>query len=87
MRHRHAMTREREVADELAPFDPKAIEREPNKASLDKLMRLPSFRQAYEYDGMEPIEFGHYGSFQATAGEFAKATRATVDFVRMTLEG
>ena len=76
-----------EVADELAPFDPKAIEREPNKASIDKLMRLPSFRQAYEYDGMEPIEFGHYGSFQATAGEFAKATRATVDFVRMTLEG
>jgi transaldolase len=76
-----------EVADELAPFDPKAIEREPNKASLDKLMRLPSFRQAYEYDGMEPIEFSHFGSFQATAGEFAKATRATVDFVRMTLEG
>ena len=76
-----------EVSGELAPFDPKAIEREPNKSSLDKLMRLPSFRQAYEYDGMEPIEFSHYGSFQATAGEFAKATRATVDFVRMTLEG
>jgi transaldolase len=75
-----------EVEDELAPFDPKAIEREPNKASIDKLMRLPSFRQAYEFDGMEPVEFSHYGSFQATAGEFAKATRATVDFVRMTLE-
>lgn len=76
-----------EVEDELAPFDPKAIEREPNKASIDKLMKLPSFRQAYEFDGMWPDEFAHYGAFQATAGEFAKATRATVDFVRMTLEG
>ena len=65
-----------EVEDELAPFDPKAIEREPNPASLEKLMRLPSFRQAYEYDGMKPEEFSHYGSFQATANEFAKATRA-----------
>ena len=36
---------------------------------------------------MKPIEFSHYGSFQATATEFAKATRGTVDFVRMTLEG
>jgi transaldolase len=76
-----------EVEDELAPFDPKAIEREPNQASIAKLMRLPSFRQAYEFDGMWPDEFAHYGAFQATAGEFAKATRATVDFVRMTLEG
>ena len=76
-----------EVEDELAPFDPKAIEREPNPASIEKLMRLPSFRQAYEYDGMKPEEFSHYGSFQATANEFAKATRATVDFVRMTMEG
>ena len=75
-----------QVADELDPFEPGAIDREPNKASIEKLLRLPSFRQAYEFDGMEPIEFSHYGSFQATAGEFAKATRATVDFVRMTLE-
>ncbi|MXO61248.1 hypothetical protein GRI89_17015 [Altererythrobacter salegens] len=76
-----------EAEDELAPFDPKAIEREPNPASIAKLMKLPSFRQAYEYDGMKPEEFAHYGSFQATAGEFAKATRQTVDFVRMTIEG
>ncbi len=74
------------VEDELAPFDPKAIEREPNKASVEKLLKLPSFRQAYEFDGMTPDQFAQFGSFQATAAEFAKATRATVDFVRMTLE-
>jgi len=76
-----------EVQDELEPFDPKAIEREPNKASIEKLMRLPSFRAAYEFDGMHPDEFADYGAFQATATEFAAATRQTVDFVRMTLEG
>ena len=75
-----------EVEDELDPFDPKAIDREPNARSLEKLMKLPSFRQAYEYDGMTPDQFAHYGSFQATATEFAAATRQTVDFVRMTLE-
>jgi len=75
-----------EVADELAPFDPHAIERQPDPASIDKLMQLPSFRQAYEFEGMKPSEFTHFGSFQATATEFAAATRQTVDFVRMTLE-
>ncbi|MXP40557.1 hypothetical protein GRI75_02705 [Altererythrobacter soli] len=73
--------------EELGAFDPKAIEREPNKASIEKLMKLPSFRQAYEFDGMWPDEFAHFGAFQATATEFAAATRQTVDFVRMTLEG
>jgi len=76
-----------DVEDELAPFDPKAIDREPNKASVEKLLKLPSFRQAYEFDGMRPSEFSHYGSFQATATEFATATRQTVDFVRMVMEG
>jgi transaldolase len=73
--------------DELAPFDANAIDREPNKASLEKLLKLPSFRQAYEFDGMTPDQFSQFGSFQATANEFAAATRQTVDFVRMTLEG
>jgi transaldolase len=50
-------------------------------------MKLPSFRQAYEFDGMRPAEFAHFGSFKATEAEFAAATRQTVDFVRMTLEG
>ena len=76
-----------DVADDMAPFDAKAIERAPDKASVEKLMQLPSFRQAYEFEGMKPAEFAHFGSFQATATEFAAATRQTVDFVRMTLEG
>ena len=76
-----------EAQEALGPFDPTAIDREPNRASLEKLMKLPSFRQAYEFDGMTPDQFAQFGSFQATAGEFAAATRQTVDFVRMTLEG
>lgn len=76
-----------EVAGELAPMDPQAIAREPDPASIDKLMKLPSFRQAYEFEGMMPAEFVQFGSFQATATEFAAATRQTVDFVRMILEG
>ncbi|MEO6386781.1 MAG: transaldolase family protein [Croceibacterium sp.] len=71
----------------LEAFDPHAIDREPNKASIEKLMKLPSFRQAYEFDGMRPDEFAHFGAFKATETEFAAATRQTVDFVRMTLEG
>jgi transaldolase len=74
------------VADEL-DFDAHAIDREPNKASVEKLMRLPSFRAAYEFDGMMPDQFAHYGAFKATETEFATATRQTVDFVRRVLEG
>ncbi|MBN9505530.1 MAG: hypothetical protein J0I69_05840 [Altererythrobacter sp.] len=70
----------------LEPFDPHAINREPNKASIEKLMKLPSFRAAYEFDGMTPDQFAHFGAFKATETEFAAATRQTVDFVRMTLE-
>ena len=72
---------------ELEPFDPHAIDREPRKDSLEKLLKLPSFRQAYEFEGMGPDEFAHYGAFKATETEFAAATRQTVDFVRMTMEG
>jgi transaldolase len=75
-----------QVEAELEPFDANAIDREPNKASVEKLLKLPSFRQAYEFDGMRPAEFAHFGSFKATETEFAAATRQTVDFVRMTLE-
>ncbi len=75
-----------EVEDQLT-FDPKAIEREPNPKSIEKLMKLPSFRKAYEFEAQKPEEFSQFGSFQATAGEFALATRQTVDFVRMVVEG
>ncbi|MFM8499193.1 MAG: transaldolase family protein, partial [Chakrabartia sp.] len=74
-------------ADELEPFDAKAIEREPDPTSLEKLLKLPSFRAAYEFDGMRPEEFCHFGAFKATETEFAAATRQTVDFVRRCLEG
>lgn len=72
--------------DELAPFDAKAIDREPNKASIEKLLKLPSFRAAYEFDGMTPDQFAHFGSFKATETEFAAATRQTVDFVAMVMD-
>ena len=75
-----------DAEDELA-FDPKAIERAPNPKSIEKLMKLPSFRAAYEFEGQKPEESARYGSFQATATEFALATRQTVDFVRMVVEG
>ncbi len=76
-----------EVEDELEPMDAGAIDREPNKASIEKLLKLPSFRAAYEFEGMKPNEFANFGSFKATETEFAAATRQTVDFVRMTMEG
>ena len=76
-----------EVEEDLAPCDPDAINREPDPASIAKLMKLPSFRAAYEFDGQTPDQFAQFGSFQATATEFAAATRQTVDFVRMTIEG
>lgn len=68
-------------------FDPKAIDRAPNADSVAKLMQLPSFRAAYEFDGMTPDQFAHFGAFKATETEFHAATRQTVDFVRQTLEG
>ncbi len=44
-------------------------------------MRLPYFVQAYEPDGMSREEFNKQGALVATAAEFSKATRTTVDFV------
>ncbi|MFC4254215.1 hypothetical protein GRI97_02175 [Altererythrobacter xixiisoli] len=76
-----------ENVDALGPFDANAINREPNKASLEKLLKLPSFRQAYEFEGMKPVEFSRFGAFKATETEFAAATRQTVDFVRSVVEG
>jgi transaldolase len=70
-----------EVEDKLKPFNPEAIHEPPPKAILDKLMRLPYFVQAYEPDGMSREDFNKQGALVATAAEFAKATRTTVDFV------
>jgi len=65
----------------MKPFDPEAIHEEPPKASMDKLMRLPYFVMSYEPDGMTPDQFNKHGALVATAAEFSKATRGTVDFV------
>jgi transaldolase len=70
-----------QVEDKLKPFDPEAIYEEPPKAVMDKLMRLPYFVMSYEPNGMTPEEFSRHGAFVATAAEFSKATRSTVDFV------
>lgn len=74
------------VEDRLRPFDPQAIDEDAPPASLDKLLRLPYFRQAYEVDGMAADEFSHFGAFVATAAEFSAATRRTIDFVSRVYE-
>ena len=72
--------------DRLAPFDPAAIHEDPPAETMQKLLRIPYFRQAYEFDGMEPDQFSQFGAFAATAVEFAAATRKTVDFVARSVE-
>jgi transaldolase len=69
------------VEDQLKPFNPEAIYEKPPQASLEKLLRIPYFRQAYEPDGMAKEKFNQQGALVATAAEFSKATRGTVDFV------
>jgi transaldolase len=75
-----------QVEDRLPDFDPKAIDEDAPRHVIDKLMRIPYFRQAYEIDGMRPEEFSHFGAFVATTSEFAGATRRTVDFVARAIE-
>ena len=70
-----------QVEDKIRPFDPEAIYEEPPKAVMDKLMRLPYFVMSYEPGGMTKEEFNRHGALVATAAEFSKATRGTVDFV------
>ncbi len=69
------------VEDRMKPFNPEAIHEGPPKPILEKLMRLPYFVQAYERDGMTREELNKQGALVATAAEFSKATRTTVDFV------
>ena len=67
--------------DKLGPFDAHAVEEDISSESLNKLLKLPYFRQAYEFGGMESEEFSQFGAFITTASEFAVATRKTIDFV------
>lgn len=72
--------------DRLPDFDPAAIDTDASAELIEKLLRIPYFRQAYEFDGMKPEEFSRFGAFAATAAEFAAATRKTVDFVAQSVE-
>lgn len=75
-----------QAEDRISEFDPCAIDQDAPDELIAKLRRLPYFRQAYDFDGMAPEEFSHFGAFAATATEFAAATRRTVDFVASALE-
>jgi transaldolase len=69
------------VEDKLKGFSPEAIYEEPPQATMEKLLRLPYFVEAYEPYGMAARDFNKQGALVATAAEFAKATRTMVDFV------
>lgn len=75
-----------QAEDRLPDFDPEAINEEAPAATMEKLLQIPYFRQAYEFDGMRPEEFSQFGAFVTTAAEFAAATRKTVDFVAQSVE-
>ena len=75
-----------DVEDRLPEFDPEAVNETLSDDLYDRLMRIPFFRQVYEPDGMEPHQFSQFGPFISTAGEFAKATRQTIDFVAHVME-
>jgi len=70
-----------QVEDRLDDFDPNAVNEDISEEALEKLLKIPYFRQAYEPDGMTEEEFSQFGAFVATASEFAAATRKTIDFV------
>lgn len=66
---------------ELPSFDPKAIDEQPPAWIINKLLKLPEFRAAYEPDGIEPDGFDQLGAFVHTAAEAVLATRRMLDFV------
>lgn len=72
--------------DRLPTFDVKAIDEDASPELIEKLRKIPYFRQAYDFDGMAPEEFKNFAAFVATAAEFAGATRKTVDFVARAIE-
>lgn len=67
-------------AEEVNQFDCHAIERSIPKAVMEKLERLPYFRQAFEPDGMLPENFGTHGAFLATQAEVNCWMRRLIDF-------
>ncbi|MGQ3214421.1 MAG: transaldolase family protein [Shinella sp.] len=75
-----------QAEDRLPDFDAASIDTDASPELIEKLLRIPYFRQAYEFNGMKPEEFARFGAFATTAAEFAAATRKTVDFVAQSVE-
>jgi len=67
--------------DQFKSINAEAIHESPPRSSIDKLMQLPYFVQAYEPEGMQPEQFNRFGPLVATLAEFSAATRGMVDFV------
>lgn len=74
------------IEDDLGPFRPDAVEEDVPPETLAKLKRLPYFTEAYEPDGLTPEQFNRHAALVATAAEFSRATRLTVDFVAQQFE-
>ena len=70
-----------QAEDQLKAFAPDAIDEEAPKPVLEKLLRLPYFVEAYEPDGIKRVDFNKQAALIATAAEFSKAIRTTVDFI------
>jgi len=62
------------------------IEEEPPKEVLDKLLKIPYFKQAYSEDGLTEDEFKNHPSLIATAKQFSDRTFGMVNFVSARLE-
>jgi transaldolase len=54
---------------------------------LEKLLRIPYFRQAYEPDGMTADEFGFHPAFLNGLREVNQGYRKTLDFIRPRTAG
>ncbi len=62
------------------------IDEEIPKESLDKLLRIPYFEQAYFEDGLAADDFIHHPALIATAKEFSDRTLKMINFVSARLE-
>jgi transaldolase len=62
------------------------IEEEPPKEVLDKLLKIPYFKQAYSEDGLTEDEFRNHPSLVATAKQFSNRTIDMINFVSARLE-
>jgi len=52
---------------------------------LEKLLRIPYFRQGYEEDGLTPQQFNEHPALKSTAKQHRDVTEQMVDFVRARL--